>query len=49
MNNKNKKIYSHSLSDKTKTRLEELSKKNNISQSLIIDILVSKQKRDYIF
>lgn len=49
MDNKKKKIYSHSLSSKTKTRLEELSKKNNISQSLIIDILISKQKRDYIF
>lgn len=49
MNTNNKKIYSHSLSNKTKTRLEELSKKNQLSQSLIIDILVSKQKKDYIF
>ena len=48
-NNNNKKKYNFTLADNTKKRLEELSQKNNVSKSLIIDILVSKQKRDYTF
>lgn len=50
-NNKNnkKQKYNFTLADNTKNRLEELSQKNNLSKSLIIDILVSKQKKDYIF
>lgn len=48
-NKNNKKKYNFTLADNTKNRLEELSQKNNLSKSLIIDILVNKQKRDYIF